>query len=141
MEVKKAVKSVINKGIKVILNTGRDYEEAAKIAEELDINTPIICNYGKYIKQSGELIYENPSERVDLKGDTLEYMADNLGIKKENIMSIGNDVEDISMFKKSGTSILIEGGSYFDEIKPFANYTVSNLNKCGVALAIEKLVL
>lgn len=140
-EVKKAINSAADRGIKVVLNTGRDYEEALKIAEELDMDIPIICNYGKYIKQSGELIYKNPNDRVDLKGDSLGYFANLYGIKKENIMSIGNDVEDISMFKKSGVAVLIEGNSYTDEIKPFAQYIADNANHSAVALAIEKLVL
>lgn len=140
-EIKAAIKKVVNKGIKVVLNTGRDYEEAAKIAEELNLNTPIICNYGKYIKQSGKLLYENPSKHVDLKGETLEYIAKQWGIKQENIMSIGNDLEDISMFKKSGIAVALEGSSYFDEIKPFAHYIADNCGKSGVALALKKLVL
>ena len=139
-DVKTAIKMVINKGIKVILNTGRDYDEASIIARELDLNIPIICNYGKYIKQAGELVYKNPSNRVDLKGDSLEYIANIWGINKENIMSIGNDVEDISMFKKSGTAVLIEGSNYIDDIKPFANYIADNSDKSAVALAIKKLV-
>lgn len=140
-EIKMILKTAINKGVKVILNTGRDYEEATTIAKELNLNTPIICNYGKYIKQAGKLIYENPSKQVDLKGDSLEYIANMWGIKKEHIMSIGNDVEDISMFKKSGIAVLIEGSSYCDAIKPFVNYITDNLNKSGVALAIKKLLL
>lgn len=139
-EVKTAIKMAINKGIKVILNTGRDYDEAEIIAKELDLNIPIICNYGKYIKQAGKLVYENPSNKVDLKGDSLEYIANIWGIKKENIMAIGNDVEDISMFKKSGTAVLIEGSSYIDDIKPFANYIADNSDKSAVALAIKKLI-
>ncbi len=140
-EIKAAIQSVINKGIKVILNTGRDYDEALIIAKELNVDTPIICNYGKYIKHNRKLIYENPSNQVDLKGDSLEYIANIWGIKKENIMAIGNDVEDISMFTKSGTSVLIEGSSYINDIKPFAHYIVDNFNKSGVALAIKKLIL
>ena len=63
------------------------------------------------------------------------------GIKKENIMSIGNDLEDISMFKKSGIAVVIEGSTDFEEIKPFAHYITDNLNKSGVVLAIKKLLL
>lgn len=139
IETKKALTAVINKGIKVILNTGRDYDEAYLIAKELNLDIPIICNYGKYIKQSEKIIYENPSNQVDLKGDSLEYIANKWEIKKENIMAIGNDIEDISMFKKSGVAVLIQGSSYIDDIKPFANYIADNIT--GVALAIKKLVL
>ena len=143
-ELKEAVKSVMSRGIKVILNTGRHYEDALKVAKELDLDSPIICNYGQYIKQNGRLIYENPIYKVDLKGDTLEYLANQMGIKKENIMSIGNDYEDASMFKKSGTAVFIENNysSFFDgdEARPFANYITDNENYSGVALAIKKLV-
>ena len=143
-EVKSAIKSVTNRGITVILNTGRDYEEAAKVAEELNLDTPIICNYGKYIKKAGKIIYENPSHRVDLKGDSLEYLATKLGIKKENIMSVGNDVEDISMFKKSGVAVLLSSRGYksdsYGDIKQFAHYFADNSDNSAVALAIKKLV-
>lgn len=140
-DVKTAIKSVIQNGIRVILNTGRDYEDAKKIADEISDSTLIITNYGKYIYENGKIVYENPSQRVDLKGDSLEYVANSLGFKKENIMSIGNDVEDISMFKKSGTSVLVENSNNFEDIVPFANYIVDNKNKSGVALAIKKLIL
>lgn len=139
IETKKALTSAINKGIKILLNTGRDYDEAALIAKALNLDIPIICNYGKYIKKSGKTIYENPSNQVDLKGDSLEYIANKWGIKKENIMAIGNDIEDISMFKKSGVAVLIQGSSYIDDIKPYANYVADNI--VGVALAIKKLIL
>lgn len=89
----------------------------------------------------GKLIYENPSNKVDLKGDSLKYFANICGIKKENILSIGNDVEDISMFKVSGTSVVIDGSNSISEIKPFAHYLTDNFNKSGVALAIKKLIL
>lgn len=140
-EVKKAISDVVNKGIKIILNTGRDYEETEKISQELALETPVICNYGKYIKQKGQIIYENPSDKVDLKGDSLKYLAKLWKIPQKNIMTIGNDVEDVSMFKKSGTAVLVEGGSSFEEIEKFADYTVSNQTKSAVALIIEKLIL
>lgn len=139
-DVKSAIKSAIDKGIMVVLNSGRDDVEATIIARELDLTTPIISNYGKYIRQSGTLIYENPSNKVDLKGDSLEYLAKSLGIKKENIMSIGNDIEDVSMFKKSGTAVMVEGSSYLREIKPFAHYITESFNNSAVALIIKKLI-
>jgi len=143
-EVKEAIKSVMDRGIKVVLNTGRDFEEAQQIAEQLNLCTPIICKYGTYIKQDGKVLYKSPIDKVDLKGDTLEYFANQMGIKKENIMSIGNDVEDVSMFRKSGMAVFIENNdSLFDDnyIRPFANYFTDNESYSGVALAIKKLVL
>lgn len=140
-EVKKEITKAIKNSIIIILNTGRDYNSAALIAKELNLNTPIICNYGKYIRQNRQLIYENPSERVDLKGDTLEYLANKYGIRKENIMSIGNDVEDVSMFNKSGISVLVENNNDTTDIKNFADYTVKNTDKSAVALIFKKLLL
>lgn len=141
-ELKNAVAEVKKKGIMVILNTGREFKDAQKIAKELNLDTPIICNYGKYIKEDAKTLYENPKDDTNLKGDTLEHFAGQLGIQKEHIMSIGNDVEDISMFKKSGTSVLIENSMDFDDIEPHANYTADyNANSSGVVLAINKLIL
>ena len=142
-EVKDAIKSVMDRGIMVVLNTGRDYQDTLKVSNELGLETPVICNYGTYIKQGGKILYQNPVDRIDLKGDTLEYFANQLGIKKENIMSIGNDVEDISMFRKSGVSVFLENNHYLfddDYISPYADYIVDNQNNSAVALAIKKLI-
>jgi len=142
-DVKEAVSDLIKRGIKVVLNTGRDYEDATKIAKELNLDTPIICNYGQYIMQDGKILYESPIDKVDLKGDTMEYFANQLGIKKENIMSVGDDVEDVSIFKKSGTAVFVQDNNSpvcVHEIIPFANYIADKENYSAVALAIKKLI-
>lgn len=63
--VKNCIKRLQDNGIKVVIVTGRMHEGAKKIAERLDLNTPIVSYNGGYIKTpDGKIIYEKnlPSE-------------------------------------------------------------------------------
>lgn len=73
------------------------------------------------------------------KGKGVEILAKKLGIKKEEIMCIGDSGNDISMLEAAGTAVVM--GNAPKEIKKIADYiTDTNINN-GVAKAVEKLVL
>jgi len=56
--VKKCVKELSEKGIKVVLVTGRMNAAAELIAEDLGLDTPVVSYQGGLIKQNGETLYE-----------------------------------------------------------------------------------
>ena len=56
--VKKCVQKLCQKGIKVVLVTGRMNAAASLIAEDLGLDTPVVSYQGGLIKQNGKTLYE-----------------------------------------------------------------------------------
>lgn len=74
------------------------------------------------------------------KGLGLKAVADTLGIKKDNIMAIGDNENDLEMFKYAKTAVVMKNAR--DDIKSCADYVTETCNDDdGVAEVLEKLVL
>jgi len=73
------------------------------------------------------------------KGLGLKAVAETLGIKREETMAIGDNENDLEMFKYAGAAVVM--GNARDEVKSYADYVTSSNDDDGVAEAIEKLVL
>lgn len=56
--VKKCVKELCEKGIKVVLVTGRMHAAASLIAKDLGLDTPVVSYQGGLIKNNGETLYQ-----------------------------------------------------------------------------------
>jgi len=70
------------------------------------------------------------------KGYALKYLTYKLGLSKENVMAIGDNVNDISMFKEAGISVAM--GNAPKKIREIVDYVAPSNNDGGVANAIEK---
>ena len=57
-KVKQCIKQLTNKGIKVVLVTGRMNAAATLIAKDLGLTTPIVSYQGGLVKQNGKTLYE-----------------------------------------------------------------------------------
>ena len=90
------IKDLTNKGIKVVLVTGRMHLAALKLAKKLNITTPIVSYQGGLIKeQNGNTLYEktlNPERAKEVikwaKGNNIHinlYMDDYLYVENDNI--------------------------------------------------------
>lgn len=73
------------------------------------------------------------------KGAALTCLATRLGIKKEEIMAVGDNYNDIKLLEAAGLKIAM--GNAVPELKALADYVTANCEEDGVALAIEKFVL
>lgn len=73
------------------------------------------------------------------KGTGLELLAKHLGVKREEIITMGDAGNDLHMIEYAGMGIAM--GNAFDEIKEVANYITDTNENDGVAKAIEKFVL
>lgn len=73
------------------------------------------------------------------KGYAVKVLADKLGIKKEEIICIGDQANDIEMLTYAGIGIAM--GNAIDEVKAVAQYVTSDNDNDGVAKAIEKFIL
>jgi len=59
LKVKNAIQSAVKSGVKVVLVTGRMYSATTFIAEELGLDTPILCYSGALARNSEKVFYEN----------------------------------------------------------------------------------
>lgn len=73
------------------------------------------------------------------KGKTLDRLASMLGIKKEEIMAVGNAHNDLSMIEYAGMGVWVSNTN--PELFSKGNAVVASNNEDGVAEAIEKYVL
>jgi len=73
------------------------------------------------------------------KGKGLAEVVKKLAIDRKNVMAIGDNENDIEMFKYAGYSVAMANAG--DDIKAHADYVTKNNDDDGVAEAIEKLVL
>lgn len=72
------------------------------------------------------------------KSRAVEFLANRLNIKKENIISAGDSPNDIGMFKVSGFSIAM--GNSFEEAKLNASVITDSNDNDGLAKAIDKYI-
>ena len=73
------------------------------------------------------------------KGAVADYLSAHLGVPEAEIATIGDQPNDVLMFKKSGFSIAM--GNASDEVKAQASATTESYNDEGFAKAIERFVL
>jgi len=72
------------------------------------------------------------------KGVALEEYVKSLGIDLEDVMAIGDNLNDASMLKVAGHSVAM--GNAIDEIKNIAGFTTKRNTENGVAFAIEEML-
>lgn len=73
------------------------------------------------------------------KGNTITKVLDHLGVSKEEVISFGDNLQDIPMAEASGCFVCMGNGR--DEVKAVANYVTESVSDNGLANAIHKLVL
>ncbi|MBR1416469.1 MAG: HAD family hydrolase [Bacilli bacterium] len=73
------------------------------------------------------------------KGESIKEFCNYFNISNENIISIGNDYNDIPMFNQSKISIAVSNA--IEDLKNKADIITESNNNDGVAKALEKLYL
>src|SRR6266852_5879854 len=73
------------------------------------------------------------------KGAVVEYLSRHMGVPAEEIATIGDQPNDVLMFKRSGFSIAM--GNASDEVKAQAAATTDSYNDEGFAKAMERFIL
>lgn len=73
------------------------------------------------------------------KGYGVKVLADKLGIKREEVICIGDQANDIEMITYAGLGIAM--GNAIEELKAAAQYVTLDNDNDGVAKAIEKFIL
>jgi Cof subfamily protein (haloacid dehalogenase superfamily) len=73
------------------------------------------------------------------KGAVADFLSQRLGVPRAEIATIGDQPNDVSMFKKSGLGIAM--GNASDEVKAQASVSTASYNDEGFAKAMERFVL
>lgn len=74
------------------------------------------------------------------KGTALEWIAEKTGIKQEEVMAIGDSMNDEAMIRWAGTGVVMKNGD--ERLKNMAAIVTENTNdEDGVAKIIEKHIL
>lgn len=84
-------------------------------------------------------IYVEIFDKNASKGIALSKLAEQLGIKKEEVACIGDGENDLTMFESSGTKFAM--GNAVDILKENADFILPDNNSDGVAYAIENYIL
>lgn len=74
-------------------------------------------------------------QNVD-KWDAIQYLMGKLNITKEEVMTIGDNVNDKKMIQEAGLGVVMAGST--PEVTGIANYVTTSNNEEGVAKALEK---
>jgi Cof subfamily protein (haloacid dehalogenase superfamily) len=83
--------------------------------------------------------YLDITHRDANKGFVVDYLGRSLGISSDAIATIGDQPNDLTMFKRSGRSIAM--GNAPEDVKRQANAVTSSYDDEGFAKAVEEFVL
>ena len=73
------------------------------------------------------------------KGAVVEYLSQHIGVPEQEIATIGDQQNDVLMFKRSGLSIAM--GNASDDVKAQAAAVTDSYNNEGFAKAMETFIL
>lgn len=95
--------------------------------------------YERYtLLKSSPYFLEILDKRVN-KGTGVKALAETLGIKQEEVMTLGDQENDIAMLEYAGIGVAMENA--IDKVKDVSNFVTKSNLEDGVAYAIEKFVL
>ncbi len=111
-------------------------------ADKLEVMRKILI---KKFKDRVNIFYSKPmylevlNKEVN-KGLSAKYMAEQLGIKQDEVIAIGDGFNDVSMIEYAGLGVAVFNSS--QEVKDTADYvTKSTNNESAVAEVIEKFII
>lgn len=114
-----------------ILAFSLDDKKLKDLFINLDVNPDLA------ITSSGEvnLEFNHPDAQ---KGIALEALAKSMGINMDEVMTLGDNFNDVSMLTMAGRGVAM--GNAVEEIKALCKYTTKSNEEHGVAYAIEEML-
>ena len=142
-------------GLAVKINKINDIEEWNKIINENKDEivkfiacTPNRSNMEKVKKELAEIEGINifPSggynieinKFIDCKGNAVKKLMDRYGLKKEEVICIGDNENDISMIQAAGLGVAM--GNAIKKVKENADYVTDTNNNSGVSKVINEFI-
>lgn len=109
-------------------------------------NSKNIAKVRKELEKLDNIVYfgsGNHSTEINFKGvskgNAVKVLSERYGIKRDELICIGDNENDISMIKYAGLGIAMANA--IDEVKEFAQYITDTNKNDGVAKAIKKFIL
>ena len=127
---------LLNNQIKQIMIIDKNIEEVRKYKEFIEDQYNLNVMNSSY--ENNEEVWFSIASNAGSKGIALEKLAEYLNIPIKNTIAIGNDINDISMFKKAGTSVCVANA--LEDIKKEATCITLSNDQDGVAEYLEKLL-
>lgn len=118
--------------VKIILMEDPTKLKAAEQKIRMDITDNVTMNISK------PFFLEFTNIAVD-KDKTIDVLCKTIGIKKDEVMAIGDSYNDLTMIKGCGLGIAMDNGP--DDVKKHANHITHCNNSDGVATAINRYAL
>lgn len=125
----------------VISSTSSTQNVKDEILAKLDVSATTIRKFGMY----KDFIINKEYEYIDVtpknvnKNSALEILGNYLNIKPNEMLTIGDNMNDFDMVKNAGIGVAVANA--YDDLKKVANYTTINpVEKGGFAEAVYKFV-
>lgn len=99
------------------------------------LDPEFLANYSTF--KSRTFLFEIVAKGVN-KGNTLKRLGEELNIKPEEMLTIGDQENDLSMVQLAGIGVAM--GNAVDSVKQAADYITSDNNSSGVAQAIYHFI-
>jgi len=98
----------------------------------------------KYIENGTDVVpveyyYSEISNQNVNKWEAIKILAEQLNIKPEEVIAIGDNINDKEMLQNAGLGVAMENAAPY--IQEYAKYVTANNNEDGVAKVIEKFVI
>lgn len=136
----KVIKITICDKTKIIFNS-----IMRKLKEISDIEVLEVSHMSRKMITQGteeipiEYFYTEISAKNVDKWEAIEMLAEKLEIKAEEIIAIGDNINDKKMIEKSGMGIVMGGST--PVVTEIANYITTKNTEDGVAKALEEIIL
>lgn len=125
----------------VVTSTHSTQMAKDEILNSLNVSTTTIKKFGSY----KDLVIDKEYEYIDImpknvsKNTALQILGDYLHISSEEMLTIGDNLNDFDMIKNAGIGVAVANA--YDEVKQVANYTTINpVEKGGFAEAVYKFI-
>lgn len=112
-----------------------------EIENKFDLSITTIRKFGEY----KDFIIDKEYEYLDItskntnKQVALEFLGNYLNVKPEEMLTIGDNLNDFDMVRKAGIGVAVANA--YDELKQVAKYTTKNsVDQGGFAEAVYKFV-
>jgi Cof subfamily protein (haloacid dehalogenase superfamily) len=132
---------------KIVADIGKELDHVAKIVGVSDdyakvqrCETDAVAAFGQRATAArSQPYYLDITNKDANKGAVVEYLSSHMEVPVEEIATIGDQPNDVLMFKRSGLSIAM--GNASDDVKKQADVTTDSYNDEGFAKAMERFIL
>jgi Cof subfamily protein (haloacid dehalogenase superfamily) len=132
---------------KIVADIGKELDQVAKIVGVSDdhekvqrCETDAVAAFGQRATAArSQPYYLDITNKDANKGAVVDYLSSHMEVPVEEIATIGDQPNDVLMFKRSGLSIAM--GNASDDVKKQADVTTESYNDEGFAKAMERFIL